>query len=83
MDFLYFLLVGLLAGYLAGRFVKGSGFGLLGNLIVGGLGAILGGWIFGLLGFRSTGGLVSSLATAFLGAIALLLLLGAMKKKRG
>ena len=82
MDFVWFLIVGLLAGYLAGRFVKGSGFGLVGNLIVGVLGAILGGFIFGLLGFRTTGGLIPAIIVAFIGALALLFLIGAARKKR-
>ncbi len=50
MNFLWFLIIGALAGWLAGQFMKGSGFGLLGNLIVGIIGGVLGGMLFGLLG---------------------------------
>lgn len=66
-----FLLIGLAAGWLAGKLTKGGGFGLLGNLIVGVIGAVLGGFLFGLIGLRSTS-LLGSLITATAGAVALL-----------
>ena len=55
-----FLLIGLIAGWLAGRIMRGGGFGLVGDLIVGVLGALLGGWLFGVLGFFAGGSLLSS-----------------------
>ncbi|MFN0069100.1 MAG: GlsB/YeaQ/YmgE family stress response membrane protein [Limisphaerales bacterium] len=75
MNFVWFLMIGLAAGWLAGQLTKGGGFGLMGNLIVGAVGAILGGFLFGLLGFASTS-LLGSLITATVGAIILLVLIG-------
>lgn len=80
MNLIYFLIVGLVAGWLAGQIMKGKGFGLLGNLIVGCIGAILGGYLFGLLGL-SAYGLVGSLVTALAGALVLLWIIRLIKKK--
>ncbi|MEJ2758652.1 MAG: GlsB/YeaQ/YmgE family stress response membrane protein, partial [Anaerolineales bacterium] len=71
MDWLWFIIIGILAGWLAGKIMKGSGFGLIGDLIVGVLGALLGGWLLGALGV-SFGGLFGSLLTALIGALVLL-----------
>ena len=79
MDFLWFLLIGLAAGWLAGRIMKGGGFGVVGDLIVGVIGALLGGFLFRLLGI-SAGGLLGSLVTATVGAIVLILLLRLIKR---
>ena len=81
MQFLWFLLIGLCAGWLAGQFFKGSGFGLAGNLIVGVIGAVLGGFIFGLLGLKATS-LFGSLVTATAGAVVLLCLLPIVARSR-
>jgi uncharacterized membrane protein YeaQ/YmgE (transglycosylase-associated protein family) len=74
MDFVWFILIGIAAGWLAGQFTKGSSFGLLGNLIVGVIGALVGGLLFGLLGLEATG-LVGSLVVATVGAIVALAVL--------
>lgn len=76
---LWFLVIGLAAGWLAGQIMKGGGFGLVGNLVVGVVGAILGGWLFGALGI-TTYGLVGSLISAVVGAIVLLFIVGLIKK---
>jgi uncharacterized membrane protein YeaQ/YmgE (transglycosylase-associated protein family) len=81
MNWLWFILIGLAAGFLAGAVVKGSGFGLLGNLIVGVIGAVLGGFIFGLLGIGATN-LLGALICAFVGSVVLLLLIGVVMRKR-
>ena len=81
MSFLWFLLIGLAAGWIAGQLTKGGGFGVLGNLIVGVIGAVLGGFLFGLLGLRSTS-LLGSLITATVGAVALLYALRHIPGKR-
>lgn len=73
------LLIGLAAGWLAGRIMKGGGFGLLGDLIVGVIGAFLGGWLFGILGI-AIGGIIGQLITALIGAIILLYLLRLIKR---
>lgn len=74
-----FLIIGLLAGWIAGNLMKGGGFGLVGNLIVGVVGAFLGGFLFGLLGL-SAGGLIGSLVTATVGAVTLLFMVGLFRK---
>ncbi|MDD2477158.1 MAG: GlsB/YeaQ/YmgE family stress response membrane protein, partial [Dysgonamonadaceae bacterium] len=68
---LWFIIIGILAGYFAGKIMRGGGFGIVVNLIVGIIGAVLGGWIFGLLGIAA-GGIIGSLVTATVGAIVLL-----------
>ena len=80
MNWLWFILIGLAAGFLAGTVVKGHGFGLVGNLIVGVIGAVLGGFIFSLLGIATTN-LLGALLCAFVGAIVLLVLIGFIKGK--
>ena len=73
------LVIGALAGWLAGNIMKGRGFGVIGNIIVGIIGALLGGFLFGLLGITA-GGLMGSLITATVGAVALIFIVGLIKK---
>jgi uncharacterized membrane protein YeaQ/YmgE (transglycosylase-associated protein family) len=80
MNWIWFIIIGLVAGFLAGAVVKGHGFGLLGNLIVGVIGAMLGGFLFGLLGIAATN-LIGELISAFVGAVVLLMLIGFIKRK--
>jgi uncharacterized membrane protein YeaQ/YmgE (transglycosylase-associated protein family) len=80
MNWIWFILIGLLAGFLAGAVVKGHGFGLIRNLIVGVIGALLGGFIFMMLGIVATN-LVGELICSFVGAVVLLLIIGFIKKK--
>ena len=75
-----FLLIGAVAGWLAGLLMRGGGFGLLGNIVVGIIGAFVGGFLFGLVGLSAGGGLVGSLITAVVGAAALLFIVGLFKK---
>lgn len=75
-----FLVIGLVAGWLAGRIMKGGGFSLVGDLIVGVIGAFLGGWLFSLLGISLGGGLLGQLVTALIGAIVLLFVLRLVKR---
>lgn len=79
MHWLYFLLIGTLAGWLAGQLTRGHGFGLFGNVLVGVLGAVLGGFVFNLIGLSSYN-LLGSLVTATVGAILLLYLVRYLKK---
>jgi uncharacterized membrane protein YeaQ/YmgE (transglycosylase-associated protein family) len=81
MNTLWFLLLGLIAGWLAGRIMKGKGFGLVGNLIVGVIGALLGGFLFTLLGIKAVG-LVGALVAAVVGAIVLIWLLSIIRTKK-
>ena len=71
MYFLWYLLIGLAAGWIANLIVKGNGSGLVVNLIVGLIGGVLGGWLLSLFGLVAVGTL-GSLATAVIGAIVLL-----------
>ena len=80
MDLLWFCLVGLVAGWLAGVLVKGGGFGLIGDLVVGVLGALLGGWLFGKLGIWPSGGLLGAIIVATIGAVVLLVILRMIKR---
>jgi uncharacterized membrane protein YeaQ/YmgE (transglycosylase-associated protein family) len=79
MNILWYLIIGGVAGWLAGQIMKGRGFGILGNIVVGIVGGIVGGMMLGLLGFQGSG-LIASLVTALLGAIVLLAIVGAIKK---
>lgn len=70
---LVILLVGIVAGWLAGKIVRGTGFGIIGDLFVGIVGAFIGNWLFPRLGFVLGTGVVSAIVNATLGAILLLL----------
>jgi uncharacterized membrane protein YeaQ/YmgE (transglycosylase-associated protein family) len=80
MEFVWFILVGLVAGWLAGMLVKGGGFGVVGDIIVGVLGAVLGGFLFGFLGFSGGGGLLGSIVVATVGAVVLIFILRLIKR---
>jgi uncharacterized membrane protein YeaQ/YmgE (transglycosylase-associated protein family) len=80
LSLLYFLLIGLAAGWLAGKIMAGHSFGLVGNLVVGVVGAILGGFLFQIVGLAATG-LLGSLICATVGAILLLFLLQKFGKR--
>jgi uncharacterized membrane protein YeaQ/YmgE (transglycosylase-associated protein family) len=69
------LIVGLIAGFLASRLMRGGGYGLIGDIIVGLIGAFIGGWLSGFLGFGSTYGLIGSIVIAFIGACLLIAIL--------
>jgi len=79
MNLIWFLIVGLIAGWLAGKFMRGGGYGLIGDLIVGVIGALLGGWLFGLLGI-GTFGLIGSIIVAFIGAVIFIAILRALRR---
>jgi len=80
MFWLWYILIGIAAGYLAGRIVKGSGSGLILNLVIGVIGSVIGGWLFSLMGV-SGGNMLWSLLTATVGAIVLLLIVSLFTKK--
>jgi len=79
MYLIWVVLVGILAGWLAGQITKGRGFGLLGDLIVGILGSSLGSFLFGVIGIF-TYGLLGRLVMAVVGAIVLLWLIRLIKR---
>jgi uncharacterized membrane protein YeaQ/YmgE (transglycosylase-associated protein family) len=80
VNFLWFLIIGLVAGWLAGVLMKGGGFGMVGDLVVGVIGAVLGGWLFGALGLSAGGGLIGSLVVATIGAVVLLFIVRLIKR---
>lgn len=77
---LIWLLVGAIAGWLAGTIVKGGGFGLLGDIVVGVIGAFIGGWLLARLGIHLGVGFVSVIASATIGAVLLLLILRLVRR---
>ncbi|HKM81073.1 MAG TPA: GlsB/YeaQ/YmgE family stress response membrane protein [Candidatus Acidoferrum sp.] len=78
--FLYWIFVGLIAGWLAGQVMKGGGYGMLVDIILGILGGIVGGWVFGLLGIWPGGRIIGSIIVAFVGAVILVGISRLLKK---
>jgi len=79
MHLLWFLLVGLVAGWLAGKLTRGSGFGVVGDIVIGVIGAFVGGFLFRLVGI-SAGGTIGSIIVATIGAVVLVWVARALKK---
>jgi uncharacterized membrane protein YeaQ/YmgE (transglycosylase-associated protein family) len=79
MHILWFLLIGLFAGFLAGKIMRGRGFGLGGDLVIGVIGAYIGGYLFQWLGLNFHGSL-GTLLSAMVGAMVLLFVIGLFKK---
>jgi len=78
---LWWLVVGLIAGFLASRVMRGGGYGLIGDIVVGLIGAFIGGWLAGLVGL-GTNQLIGSIIIAFIGACILIALLHAIPSNR-
>lgn len=78
---LVWIIVGGIAGLLADRLVKGVSLGIVGAIIVGIVGAFIGGWLFGVLGVSIGGGIIGQIVTAFVGAVLLLLLVSAIRRR--
>lgn len=72
MEILWFILIGLAAGWLAGQFMRGGGFGVFGDILLGVAGALVGGFLFHQLGLSAGGGLIGALLVATIGAVVLL-----------
>jgi uncharacterized membrane protein YeaQ/YmgE (transglycosylase-associated protein family) len=68
---IYWLVVGLIAGWLAGLVMKGGGYGIIVDILLGIIGGWLGGWLFGRLGIWPAGGMLGSIIVAFIGAVIL------------
>lgn len=81
MYWLWYILIGLAAGYLGSLIVKGSGSGMLLNLVIGIVGSVLGGWLFRLMGLGTTS-MLGSLITSVVGAVVLLLIVNLVARKR-
>jgi uncharacterized membrane protein YeaQ/YmgE (transglycosylase-associated protein family) len=80
MELLWFILIGLAAGWLAGQFMQGGGFGVVGDILVGVVGAVVGGFLFRQLGLSAGGGLIGALIVATIGAVVLLFLVRMVKR---
>ncbi|GAA5188348.1 GlsB/YeaQ/YmgE family stress response membrane protein [Ferrimonas gelatinilytica] len=78
MSLLAFLVIGAIAGWLAGKLAQGRGFGLLGNMVIGVVGSVIGGFTFKLLGLHSST-MAGSIVTATVGAVILLFVIGKLK----
>ncbi len=74
------ILVGAIAGWLAGLIVKGFGFGLIGNIVIGILGALIATWLFPRLGVSLGRGIISAILSATLGAVILLVVVGVIRR---
>ena len=69
--FIVWILVGLIAGWLAGKVMKGGGYGVIVDIVLGILGGYLGGWLFGMMGIWPGGGMIGAIIVAFIGAVIL------------
>ena len=77
----HYIIIGIVAGFLAGKVMRGGGFGLIINLLLGILGGVLGGWVFALFGL-SASGLIGSLITSTVGAILVLWIASLFSKSK-
>lgn len=80
-SWLWWIIIGIAAGWIAGQVMKGSGYGLLGDLIIGAIGGWIGGYVFGLLNIKSSG-IWGALITAVIGAILLIAVVRAIRGGR-
>lgn len=80
MGLLWWIIIGAIAGWLAGTLMRGGGFGFIVNVLVGIAGAVIGGWVFGLLGIAA-GGIIGSLVTALVGAVLLLWIISLFRRR--
>jgi uncharacterized membrane protein YeaQ/YmgE (transglycosylase-associated protein family) len=76
---IWWIIVGLIAGWAAGKIMKSGGYGVIADIVLGILGAVIGGWVVGWLGFGG-GGLIRSILVAFLGAVMLIWITRFLKK---
>ena len=81
MGFIWYIVIGIVAGFLAGKIMRGGGFGLVINLLLGILGCVLGGWVFALFGLAASG-LIGSLITSTVGAILVLWIASLFSKSK-
>jgi len=77
---LYAIIVGLIAGWLAGQVMKGGGYGIIVDILLGLVGGVVGGWLFGALGIMPGAGVLGSIIVAFVGAVILVALTRALKR---
>lgn len=80
MNFVWWIIVGLIAGWAAGKIMKGSGYGILADIGLGIVGAVVGGWITSALGIGTTGGLLPTILVAILGAVVVVVVVRLVRK---
>ena len=80
---LYSIIVGLIAGWLAGQVMKGGGYGILVDILLGLVGGVIGGWLFGAMGASAGGGVIGSIMVSFIGAVILVALTRAIVEPDG
>lgn len=80
MSFIIAIIIGAIAGWLAGQIVKGGGYGLIGDIIVGIVGSLIASWLFPQLGVTLGGGWIGAIISATIGAIILLVILRLVKR---
>jgi uncharacterized membrane protein YeaQ/YmgE (transglycosylase-associated protein family) len=80
MGFIAWIVVGMIAGWLAGLVMKGGGYGILVDIILGILGGFVGGWLFGMMGIWPGGGMIGSIIVAFVGAVILVAITRLIKR---
>lgn len=80
MSLIYFIVIGLIAGWLAAKLIRGGGFGLIGNMVVGMIGAVIGGSLMNMAGVSAGSGLFASIGVATIGAIVLLFLVSLFRR---
>ena len=78
---LYLVIVGAIAGWLAGQIMRGRSFGLIGNIVIGVIGAVVGGWLFDMFNISVCSGVVSAIVAAVAGAVVVLFIAGFFRKK--
>lgn len=79
MSWVWVIVIGILAGFLAGKIMRGNGYGLVMDLVIGIVGSLIGGWVFGMLGIGAYG-LIGELIVALVGALLLLFLVRLIKR---
>jgi len=79
MSLIWWIIVGLIAGWAAGKIMKGGGYGAVMDIVLGIVGAIVGGWLFGLLGIHA-GGMIGTIIVAIIGAVVLIWISRMIKK---
>jgi uncharacterized membrane protein YeaQ/YmgE (transglycosylase-associated protein family) len=80
MTWLYVIIIGAVAGWLAGQLMKGSGYGLIGNIIIGIIGSLAGSFLLGKLGVSIASGTLGDIITGVIGAVVILFIAGLFKK---
>ena len=73
--FIWWIVVGLIAGWLTGKIMRGSGYGVLADICLGIIGGVIGGWIMRAVGFSAEGGMIYTIIVAVIGAVILTVLL--------